>query len=122
VLRGHAIECRINAEDPDSFIPSPGTITRYHAPGGPGVRLDSHIYNGYKVPPYYDSMIGKLITYGENRDVAMARMQLALEEVVIDGIKTNIPLQRIIMADKNFQRGGTNIHYLEEKLASNNDN
>jgi acetyl-CoA carboxylase biotin carboxylase subunit len=122
VLRGHAIECRINAEDPDSFIPSPGTITRYHAPGGPGVRLDSHIYNGYKVPPYYDSMIGKLITYGENRDVAMARMQLALEEVVIDGIKTNIPLQRIIMADKNFQRGGTNIHYLEEKLASNNEN
>ena len=116
-LSGHALECRINAEDPDTFIPSPGVITRYHAPGGPGVRLDSHIYNGYKVPPYYDSMIGKLITYGENRDVAIARMQLALEEVVIDGIKTNIPLQRDILADENFSRGGTNIHYLEEKLA-----
>ena len=116
-LRGHAIECRINAEDPETFIPSPGAISRYHAPGGPGVRLDSHIYNGYKVPPYYDSMIGKLITYGENRDVAIARMQMALDEIVIDGIKTNIPLQRDIIADKNFHRGGTNIHYLEKKLA-----
>lgn len=115
-LRGHSIECRINAEDPDTFIPSPGTITRYHAPGGPGVRWDSHIYSGYKVPPYYDSMIGKLITYGETREVAMARMQMALEEVVIDGIKTNIELQRRIMADENFQKGGTNIHYLEYKL------
>jgi len=120
-LRGHSIECRINAEDPDTFIPSPGTINRYHAPGGPGVRLDSHIYTGYKVPPYYDSMIGKLITYGENRDVAIARMQMALDEVVIDGIKTNIPLQRNIIADKNFHRGGTNIHYLEEKLANQSD-
>ena len=118
-LSGHAIECRINAEDPETFLPSPGVITRYHAPGGPGVRLDSHIYNGYKVPPYYDSMIGKLITFGENRDVAIARMQLALEEVVIDGIKTNIPLQRRILADENFARGGTNIHYLEEKLGIN---
>lgn len=113
---GHAIECRINAEDSETFIPSPGEITRYHAPGGPGVRLDSHIYTGYKVPPYYDSMIGKLITYGENRDVAIARMQMALEEVMIDGIKTNIPLQRDIIADPNFHRGGTNIHYLEQKL------
>ncbi len=117
-LRGHAIECRINAEDPETFIPSPGAISRYHAPGGPGVRLDSHIYNGYKVPPYYDSMIGKLITYGENRDVAIARMQMALDEIVIDGIKTNIPLQRDIIADENFHRGGTNIHYLEKKLAN----
>ena len=116
-LRGHSIECRINAEDPVTFIPSPGTITRYHAPGGPGVRWDSHIYSGYKVPPYYDSMIGKLITYGETREVAMARMQMALDEVVIDGIKTNIELQRRIMADENFQQGGTNIHYLEHKLS-----
>lgn len=115
-LRGHAIECRINAEDPETFIPSPGTITRYHAPGGPGVRWDSHIYSGYKVPPYYDSMIGKLITYGETREVAIARMQMALDEIVIDGIKTNIELQRRIIADKNFQKGGTNIHYLEHKL------
>jgi len=116
-LRGHSIECRINAEDPVTFIPSPGTITRCHAPGGPGVRWDSHIYSGYKVPPYYDSMIGKLITYGETREVALARMQMALEEVVIDGIKTNLDLQRAIMADENFQKGGTNIHYLEHKLA-----
>ncbi len=117
-LRGHSIECRINAEDPNTFIPSPGTIARYHAPGGPGVRWDSHIYSGYRVPPYYDSMIGKLITYGETREVAMARMQMALDEVVIDGIKTNIELQRRIMADANFQKGGTNIHYLEHKLES----
>ncbi len=115
-LKGHSIECRINAEDPDSFIPSPGTITTYHAPGGPGVRWDSHIYAGYKVPPNYDSMIGKLITYGETREVAMARMQMALDEVVIGGIKTNIQLQQRIMADEQFQKGGTNIHYLEHKL------
>ncbi|WP_144392788.1 acetyl-CoA carboxylase biotin carboxylase subunit [Pleionea sediminis] len=115
-LKGHSIECRINAEDPENFIPSPGTIGTYHAPGGPGVRWDSHIYAGYKVPPNYDSMIGKLITYGETREVAMARMQMALEEVVIGGIKTNIPLQIRIMADENFQKGGTNIHYLEKKL------
>jgi len=115
-IRGHSIECRINAEDPETFIPSPGTITRYHAPGGPGVRWDSHIYSGYKVPPYYDSMIGKLITYGETREVALSRMQTALDEVVIDGIKTNIELQRRIMADENFQKGGANIHYLEAKL------
>ncbi len=118
---GHAIECRINAEDPKTFIPSPGKITRYHAPGGPGVRLDSHIYTGYTVPPNYDSMIGKLITYGENRDVAIARMQMALDEVMVDGIKTNIPLQRDILADSNFHRGGTNIHYLEKKLAEEDE-
>jgi acetyl-CoA carboxylase biotin carboxylase subunit len=121
-LKGHSIECRINAEDPETFIPSPGTITTYHAPGGPGVRWDSHIYAGYKVPPNYDSMIGKLITYGETREVAMARMQMALEEVVIGGIKTNIPLQQRIMADENFQKGGTNIHYLEKKLELEKDN
>ncbi len=115
-LKGHAIECRINAEDPDTFIPSPGMIDTYHAPGGPGVRWDSHIYAGYKVPPNYDSMIGKLITYGETREVATARMQMALEEVVIGGIKTNIKLQQRIMADENFHKGGTNIHYLEKKL------
>lgn len=115
-LNGHSIECRINAEDPDTFIPSPGVIQRYHAPGGPGIRIDSHIYATYKVPPYYDSMIGKLITHGETREVAIARMQMALEEIVIDGIKTNIPLQKRILADANFQKGGTNIHYLEEHM------
>lgn len=115
-LKGHAIECRINAEDPDTFIPSPGVIKRFHAPGGPGIRIDSHIYASYKVPPYYDSMIGKLITYGETREVAIQRMQMALEEIVIDGIKTNIPLQKRILADANFQKGGTNIHYLERQM------
>ncbi|MBC3765949.1 acetyl-CoA carboxylase biotin carboxylase subunit [Neptunicella marina] len=115
-IRGHAIECRINAEDPDTFIPSPGKINMFHPPGGLGVRWDSHIYAGYTVPPNYDSMIGKLITYGESRDVAIARMRLALEELVIEGIKTNVPLQRKIMADENFRNGGTNIHYLEKKL------
>ncbi|MHC9512151.1 acetyl-CoA carboxylase biotin carboxylase subunit [Kangiella sp. M94] len=117
-LNGHSIECRINAEDPDTFIPSPGVIQRYHAPGGPGIRIDSHIYATYKVPPYYDSMIGKLITHGETREVAIARMQMALEEIVIDGIKTNIPLQKRILADANFQKGGTNIHYLEQHMFS----
>jgi len=115
-VRGHAIECRLNAEDPESFLPSPGTITQYHAPGGPGVRVETHIYNGYKVPPYYDSMIAKLICHGETRDIAIARMCGALEEVVIDGIKTNTPFQREIMKDDAFRRGGANIHYLEEKL------
>jgi acetyl-CoA carboxylase biotin carboxylase subunit len=115
-MRGHAIECRLNAEDPESFLPSPGTITQYHCPGGPGVRVETHIYNGYTVPPYYDSMIAKLITLGETRDVAIARMCGALQEVVVDGIKTNIPLQQDIMKDAAFQRGGANIHYLEEKL------
>ncbi|WP_339901089.1 acetyl-CoA carboxylase biotin carboxylase subunit [Paraglaciecola polaris] len=115
-VRGHAIECRINAEDPDTFIPSPGKITMFHSPGGLGVRWDSHIYAGYSVPPNYDSMIGKLITYGETREVAIARMRHALGELVIEGIKTNIPLQQRIMADEAFAAGGANIHYLEKKL------
>ncbi|WP_301099759.1 acetyl-CoA carboxylase biotin carboxylase subunit [Otariodibacter sp.] len=115
-VRGHAIECRINAEDPVSFLPSPGKITRLHVPGGLGVRWDSHIYSGYTVPPYYDSMIAKLITYGENREIAIRRMENALSETIIDGIKTNIPLHEQILGDKNFRRGGTNIHYLEHKL------
>jgi acetyl-CoA carboxylase biotin carboxylase subunit len=115
-IRGHAIECRINAEDPTNFMPSPGDITQLHIPGGPGVRIDTHLYNGYRVPPYYDSMIGKLITHGETRAVAIARMRTALSEMVIDGIKSNIPLQVRIMDDANFQAGGMNIHYLEKKL------
>ncbi len=115
-INGHAMECRINAEDPVTFMPSPGTITAYHAPGGPGVRVDSHIYNGYRVPPYYDSMIGKLITHGEDRHTAMARMRNALSEIVIEGIKTNIPLHQELFNDTGFQEGGTNIHYLEKKL------
>lgn len=115
-IRGHAIECRINAEDPERFLPCPGTVERFHAPGGMGIRWESHIYSGYTVPPYYDSMIGKLIAYGENRDVAISRMRNALSEMIIDGIKTNVPLQQDIMADENFQKGGANIHYLEKKL------
>ncbi|GHA21000.1 acetyl-CoA carboxylase biotin carboxylase subunit [Oceanisphaera arctica] len=115
-VHGHAIECRINAEDPQTFVPSPGKITLFHSPGGLGVRWDSHIYAGYKVPPYYDSMIGKLICYGENRDIAIARMTHALNELVIEGIKTNVPLHKAIMSDENFRNGGTNIHYLEKKL------
>ncbi|XQW85455.1 acetyl-CoA carboxylase biotin carboxylase subunit [Thalassotalea piscium] len=116
-ISGHAIECRINAEDPRTFIPSPGTITRFHPPGGMGVRWDSHIYADYSVPPHYDSMIGKLITYGDNRDVAIARMRNALNELVIDGIKTNIALHKDILNDQGFINGGANIHYLEKKLA-----
>ncbi len=115
-IRGHAIECRINAEDPESFMPCPGTIEHYHAPGGPGVRVETHIYDGYKVPPHYDSMIGKLIVHAENRDLAIARMDTALTEIVINGIKTNIPLQQKIIDDAAFSAGGTNIHYLENKL------
>ena len=115
-LRGHAIECRINAEDPDTFMPSPGQITNLHFPGGPGIRVETHIYNGYTVPPYYDSMIGKLIAYGEDRESALARMRIALSEMIIDGIKSNIPLQVDIMKDSSFQKGGVNIHYLEKKL------
>jgi acetyl-CoA carboxylase biotin carboxylase subunit len=115
-ISGHAIECRINAEDAKTFMPSPGKIERYHPPGGPGIRIDTHIYGGYTVPPHYDSMIGKLIAYGCNRDVAIARMQGALDEIDITGIKTNIDLHREIMADSAFQAGGTNIHYLEKKL------
>ncbi|HHB12040.1 MAG TPA: acetyl-CoA carboxylase biotin carboxylase subunit [Chromatiales bacterium] len=118
VLRGHAIECRINAEDPVSFMPSPGPIDYFHAPGGPGVRMDTHIYQGYRVPPYYDSMIGKLITHGNTRRSALARMCGALSEIVIEGIKTNIPLHRELIMDAAFRQGGTDIHYLEKKLAA----
>jgi acetyl-CoA carboxylase biotin carboxylase subunit len=116
-FRGHAIECRINAEDPDTFMPSPGKVTVYHPPGGPGIRLDSHLYSGYTVPPQYDSLVGKLIAYGENRDRALARMRTALSEIVIDGIKTNVPLHERLCRDSAFIAGGTNIHYLEAKLA-----
>jgi acetyl-CoA carboxylase biotin carboxylase subunit len=115
-IHGHAIECRINAEDPKNFMPSPGRIEMYHAPGGPGIRMDTHIYNGYRVPPYYDSMIGKLIAYGETRQSALARMRVALNEIVIDGIKSNVPLQLDIVTDHAFLQGGTDIHYLEKKL------
>ncbi|GMV28140.1 MAG: acetyl-CoA carboxylase biotin carboxylase subunit [Rhodanobacteraceae bacterium] len=114
---GHAIECRINAEDPDTFMPSPGTIKRFLGAGGPGVRLDTHIYDGYRIPPNYDSMIGKLIVHGRDRATAVARMRLALAEMVIDGVKTNIPLQQRIMNDAGFQAGGQNIHYLEKRIA-----
>lgn len=116
-INGHAIECRINAEDPRTFIPSPGKITRFHPAGGMGIRWDSHIYADYSVPPHYDSMIGKLITYGDNRDVAIARMRNALSELVVDGIKTNIALHEDILSDQGFVNGGANIHYLEKKLA-----
>jgi acetyl-CoA carboxylase biotin carboxylase subunit len=114
--RGHAIECRINAEDPRTFVPSPGRITQYHQPGGPGIRVDSHIYNNYVVPPYYDSMIAKLVAHGDTRDIALARMRIALSEMVVDGIKTNIALHQDIMNDAAFIAGGLNIHYLEKKL------
>jgi len=119
VFTGHAIECRINAEDPVTFMPSPGKVTLYHAPGGNGVRVDSHIYSGYTVPPHYDSLIAKLITHGASRDIAIMRMQNALEEMVVDGIKSNIPLQSRIMRDPGFRQGGTNIHYLERLLKQN---
>jgi len=120
-ITGHAIECRINAEDPDSFLPSPGLVKHFHTPGGPGVRVDSHVYEGYSVPPNYDSMIGKLIVHGADRAQAIARMHVALSEMVVDGIKTNIPLQQRIMRDKGFQIGGQNIHYLEKRLAERRD-
>ena len=115
-VRGHAVECRINAEDPRSFLPSPGLISLYHSPGGPGIRVDSHIYTGYTVPPYYDSLIAKVIAWGEDRPSAVARMATALDELVIEGIKTNVPLHRDLMVDAGFQGGGTNIHYLEKLL------
>jgi acetyl-CoA carboxylase biotin carboxylase subunit len=115
-IQGHAIECRINAEDPKSFMPSPGLVTLWHPPGGPGIRMDSHVYSGYKVPPYYDSMIGKLIAYGETRSAAFARMKNALNEIVIEGIKTNVPLHQEIFQHAAFQAGGTDIHYLEKRL------
>ncbi|WP_159879366.1 acetyl-CoA carboxylase biotin carboxylase subunit [Aquitalea denitrificans] len=117
VLRGHAMECRINAEDPFTFVPSPGKIESYHPAGGPGIRIDSHIYQGYTVPSHYDSMVGKLISYGDNRDQAMARMRVALSEISISGIKTNIPLHQELFMDAAFQRGSTSIHYLEERLS-----
>ncbi|HMM74511.1 MAG TPA: acetyl-CoA carboxylase biotin carboxylase subunit [Gammaproteobacteria bacterium] len=117
VLRGHAIECRINAEDPKTFRPSPGKINIFHAPGGPGIRVDSHLYDGYVVPPYYDSLIAKLIAHGATRAAALARMTTALDEIVIDGISTNVPLHRDLVRDAAFVAGGTDIHYLERKLA-----
>ncbi|MET0118486.1 MAG: acetyl-CoA carboxylase biotin carboxylase subunit [Sedimenticola sp.] len=115
-IHGHAIECRINAEDPKNFMPSPGDIKHLHIPGGPGIRVDTHIYSGYRVPPHYDSMIGKLVAHGETRDAALARMRTALSEAIIDGIKTNIPLHQEIMKDGAFIAGGANIHYLEKML------
>ncbi len=115
-VKGHAIECRINAEDPKTFLPSPGKVVHLHSPGGLGVRWDSHVYGGYTVPPHYDSMIAKLIVYADTREGAICRMQNALSETIIDGIKTNIPLHHLILEDENFQKGGTNIHYLEKKL------
>ncbi|MEZ7859339.1 MAG: acetyl-CoA carboxylase biotin carboxylase subunit [Porticoccaceae bacterium] len=116
IFRGHSFECRINAEDPVTFMPQPGTIIAYHAPGGNGVRVDSHIYNGYRVPPNYDSLIGKIITYGRDRTSALSRMRNALDEMVIDGIKTNIDLHADLVRDEAFKKGGVNIHYLEKKL------
>jgi acetyl-CoA carboxylase biotin carboxylase subunit len=115
-LRGHSIECRLNAEDAHTFVPSPGRITSFHMPGGPGVRVDTHAYQNYVVPSHYDSMIGKLITYGDTREQAIARMRIALSEMVVEGIKTNIPLHVELMNDAAFHQGGTSIHYLEHKL------
>ena len=120
-FRGHAIECRINAEDPFKFTPSPGRITNWHTPGGPGIRVDSHVYNGYTVPPHYDSMIGKLIAYGDTREQAIRRMRIALSEMMVEGIKTNIPLHQTLMLDPRFIEGGTSIHYLEHKLADRSE-
>ena len=117
IKKGHAIECRINAEDPNSFVPSPGRITSWHAPGGPGIRVDSHAYNGYFVPPNYDSMVGKLLAYGATREQAIARMRIALSEMIVEGIKTNIPLHRELMDDSQFIKGGFSIHYLEQRMA-----
>ena len=117
-LKGHAIECRINAEDPFDFTPSPGRITSYHPPGGPGIRVDSHAYSNYFVPPNYDSMIGKVIAFGGDRNQALARMRIALSEMIVEGIRTNLPLHRQLMDDTHFIAGGTSIHYLEKKLAA----
>jgi acetyl-CoA carboxylase biotin carboxylase subunit len=115
-FRGHAIECRINAEDPQTFLPCPGKVTTFHAPGGPGVRVDSHLYDGYTVPPFYDSLIAKIICYGESRSVALAKMRQALDELVVEGIRTNTPLHRELVRDKAFKAGGVSIHYLESTL------
>ncbi|AKU13702.1 acetyl-CoA carboxylase biotin carboxylase subunit [Azoarcus sp. CIB] len=121
VFRGHAVECRINAEDPFKFTPCPGKITNWHTPGGPGIRVDSHVYNGYTIPQHYDSMIGKLIAYGDTREQAIRRMRIALSEMVVEGIKTNVPLHQELMLDARFIEGGTSIHYLEHKLADRNE-
>jgi acetyl-CoA carboxylase biotin carboxylase subunit len=115
-IRGHAIECRINAEDPKNFMPSPGPIKLWHSPGGPGIRVDSHVYSGYNVPPHYDSLIGKVISYGESRDTAIERMKNALGEMVVEGIKTNVPLHQEIFNHSAFRAGGLDIHYLERRL------
>ncbi|MBD5802524.1 Biotin carboxylase [Azoarcus sp. Aa7] len=121
VFRGHAVECRINAEDPFKFTPCPGKITNWHTPGGPGIRVDSHVYNGYTIPQHYDSMIGKLIAYGDTREQAIRRMRIALSEMVVEGIKTNVALHQELMLDARFIEGGTSIHYLEHKLADRNE-
>jgi acetyl-CoA carboxylase biotin carboxylase subunit len=115
-FRGHSFECRINAEDPQNFLPSPGMVKYFHPPGGPGIRVDSHLYNGYTVPPYYDSLIAKIISYGEDRDIALRRMRQALDELIVEGIRTNTPLHRDMVRDKAFAAGGVSIHYLESKL------
>lgn len=117
-INGHAFECRINAEDPITFLPCPGQVNLFHAPGGNGIRVDSHLYSGYKIPPFYDSLIAKLISFGDNREHALIRMQNALDEILIDGIRSNIPLQRDLVRDAEFQKGGVNIHYLEQKLST----
>ena len=116
VIRGHAFECRINAEDPKTFTPCPGKVSHWHAPGGPGIRVDSHLYSGYSIPPFYDSLIAKIISYGKDRDEALARMRVALDETVVDGIRSNIPMQQDLVRDAAFAKGGVNIHYLEKKL------
>ena len=116
-FRGHSVECRINAEHPFTFVPSPGKITSYHPPGGPGIRVDSHIYQGYSVPPNYDSMIGKIIAYGDDRDQAIRRMRIALSEMVVGGIQTNIPLHQELLMDNRVIKGGVSIHYVEQRLA-----
>ncbi|MCB1587502.1 MAG: acetyl-CoA carboxylase biotin carboxylase subunit, partial [Xanthomonadales bacterium] len=118
---GHAIECRINAEDPDTFMPSPGLVKRFHAPGGPGIRVDTHLYDDYRIPPNYDAMVAKVIAHGPDRATAIARMRVALSELVVEGVKTNTPLQQRNMVDQMFQVGGANIHYLERRLAQEKD-
>ena len=115
-ITGHAVECRVNAEDPRTFMPSPGTITEWHAPGGPGIRVDSHLYSGYTVPPHYDSLLGKLIAHGSTRESAIDRMTTALQEIVVEGVKTNVPLHQEIFTHSAFRTGGTDIHYLEKRL------
>jgi acetyl-CoA carboxylase biotin carboxylase subunit len=117
-ITGHSFECRINAEDPATFLPSPGKVKLFHAPGGPGVRVDSHLYSGYTVPPFYDSLVAKLISHASTREQALVRMQIALDELLIDGMRSNIPLHRDLVRDREFQKGGVNIHYLESKLES----